>query len=99
VSQATPPPPEQSDDELYDNLMHVDRQAYPERYQAVRDEYIRRFGDRVNGRPIDDHVEHARRARPSTKSRRWQRRLLVVLAVGSLLMLAIRAIQFLLSHR
>ena len=100
LSQASltlPTPSEHSDDELYDILMHVDRAAHPDRYQAVRDEYVRRHGDRVNGRPVDDYFDHARRERPSAERRRWRRRVLVALAIWSLIMLAIRAIQFLSS--
>lgn len=90
-------PSEESDDALHDILIHTDRMAYPARYQEVRDELVRRHGDRVNGRPIDDYFDEARRARPFAERRRWRRRVLVALAIWSLIMLAIRAIQFLSS--
>jgi hypothetical protein len=90
-------PSEQSDDELYDILIHIDREAYPARYQAVRDEYVRRHGDRVNGQPVDGYFDDARRERPFAERRRWKRRVLVALAIWSLIMLAIRAVQFLSS--
>jgi hypothetical protein len=87
-------PSEQSDDDLYDILTHIDREAYPARYQEIRDEYVRRHGDRINGRPIDDYFDVARRERPFGERRVWRRRVLVALALWSLVMLAIRAIQY-----
>ncbi len=91
-------PAEQSDDELCDILTHIDREAYPERYRKVRDEYVRRHGDRVNGMPVDAYFDEARRKRPFADRSRFRRRILIALAVWSLVMLAVRAISYLSSH-
>lgn len=92
-------PKEQSDDELDDMLMHIDRQAYPERYRVLREEYVRRHGDRVNGQPVDDYFDRSRHERPFAERSRFKKRMLVALAVWSLLMLAVRAVIYLTSQR
>ncbi len=91
-------PKEQSDDELDDMLMHIDRSAYPERYAALRGEYVRRHGDRVNGQPVDEYFDRARHERPFAERSRFKKRLLIAFAVWSLLMLAVRAVIYLTSH-
>lgn len=92
------PPAEQGDDELYDILIHVDRRAHPDRYQAARDEYVRRHGDRINGQPIDTYLARARLERPSAAKSRLERRVLVAVAFWSLFMLVLRAVHYLASH-
>jgi hypothetical protein len=102
MSRTDPPlrdPAEQSDDELYDILTHIDREAYPDRYQRVRDEYVRRHGDRVNGQSVDDYFGRARRERPFAERSRFRKRMLIALAVWSLLMLAVRAVVYLFSQK
>jgi hypothetical protein len=91
-------PAEQSDDELCDILAHIDREAFPKRYQKVRDEYVRRHGDRVNGVLVDAYFDRARRNRPFAERSRFKKRILIALAVWSLIMLAVRAISYLSSH-
>jgi hypothetical protein len=92
-------PKEQSDDELDDMLMHIDRAANPERYQVLRSEYVRRHGDRVNGQPVDAYFDRARHERPFAERSRFKKRILIALAVWSLLMLAVRAVIYLTSQR
>jgi hypothetical protein len=92
-------PREQSDDELDDMLTHIDRQTYPTRYQALREEYVRRHGDRVNGQPVDDYFDRARHDRPFAERSRFRKRMLIALAVWSLLMLAVRAVIYLTSQK
>lgn len=92
-------PKEQSDDELDDMLARIDPKAYPDRYRSLRDEYVRRHGDRVNGQPVDDYFERARHARPFAERSRFKKRMLVALAVWSLLMLAVKAVIYLTSQR
>jgi hypothetical protein len=89
---------EQSDDELHDILTHIDRQAYPERYQKVRDEYVRRHGDLVNGTPVDEYFDRIRRKRPFAERKVLKKRILIALALWSLVMLAVRAVSYLSSH-
>jgi hypothetical protein len=89
---------EHTDDELYDILTHIDRDAYPARYREVRDEYVRRHGALVNGRPVDDYFDRARLHRPFAERSRFKKKLLVALAVWSLLMLALRAVLYLRSR-
>jgi hypothetical protein len=91
-------PKEQSDDELDDMLTHIDRQAFPERYRSLRDEYVRRHGDLVNDQPVDAYFDKARRERPFAERSRFKRRVLIALAVWSLVMLAARAIAYLSSQ-
>ena len=90
-------PNEHSDDELYDILAHIDRGAHPDRYQLLRDEFVRRHGDRVNGKPVDVYFDRTRRERPFAERSRFRRRVLIALAVWSLVMLAIRALVYLSS--
>jgi hypothetical protein len=92
-------PGQHSDDELYDILAHMDRDAHPDRYQVLRDEYVRRHGDRVNGKAVDAYFARTRRARPVAERSRFKRRVLIALAVWSLVMLAIRALVYLSSHQ
>jgi len=91
-------PAEQSDDELYDILKHVDRRACPERYQSVRDEYVRRHGERVNGQPLDAYFDRARLERPLAERSRFKKRLLIALAIWSLFMLVLRGVLYLSAH-
>jgi len=91
-------PSEHSDDELDDMLTHVDREAYPDRYLSLRNEYVRRHGDRVNGQPVDAYFDRVRLQRPFAERSRSRRRLLIALAVWSLFMLALRGIAYLSSH-
>jgi hypothetical protein len=91
-------PKEHSDDELDDMLMHIDREAYPDRYRVLRDEYVRRHGERVNGQPVDAYFDRARHERPFAERSRFRKRMLIALAVWSLLMLAARAIVYLSSN-
>lgn len=91
-------PKEQSDDDLDDMLMHIDREAHPERYRSLRDEYVRRHGDRVNGQPVDAYFDRARHERPFAERSRFRRQVLIALAVWSLVMLAVRALAYLSSH-
>jgi hypothetical protein len=90
-------PKEQSDDELYDILLHIDRHAYPERYQAVRDEYAHRHGEVVNGQRLDDYFDRLRRRRPFAQRSRLKKRILVGLALWGLAMLLVRAVIFVYS--
>lgn len=92
-------PNEHSDDELYDILAHIDREAQPDRYQLLRDEYVRRHGDRVNGKPVDAYFQRTRHDRPLAERSRFKRRMLVALAIWSLVMLAIKALVYLSSQR
>jgi hypothetical protein len=92
-------PAQYSDDELFDILTHIDRGAYPNRYQVIRDEYVRRHGDRVNGQSVDDYFDHARLERPFAERARFKKRVLLVLAVWSLLMLVVKAVTYLRSLR
>jgi hypothetical protein len=101
MSRREPPltePSQQTDDGLYDILIHVDRQAYPDRYQAVRDEYVRRHGESINGQPVDAYFDRVRKSRPFAERSRFKKRLLIGLALWSLLMLAIKAGIYLFSH-
>jgi len=88
-----------SDDELYDILTHIDRQLVPERYVAVRDEYVRRHGNTIKGQPIDDYFERARRNRPFAARRNFKKKIFVGLALWSLAMLLLRGILYLQSQR
>jgi hypothetical protein len=90
-------PKEQSDDELHDILTHIQRESYPERYRAVRDEYARRHGELVNGRPLDEYFDQLRRKRPFAQRSRLKKRILVGLALFGLATLAIRALIFVYS--
>ncbi len=92
-------PKEHSDDDLDDMLTHIDREAYPERYQQLRDEYVRRHGDRVNGQPVDEYFDRARHERPFAERSRFKKRILIAFAVWSLLMLAVRAVIYLTSQK
>ncbi len=92
-------PAEQTDDELYDVLTHIDREAYPERYQAIRDEFVRRHGDRINGRPVDDYFDHARIERPFAERSGCRKKVLIGLAVWSLFMLVVQAVLYLQRQR
>jgi len=91
-------PKEQSDDDLDDMLMHIDREAYPDRYRVLRDEYVRRHGERVNGQPVDAYFDRARHERPFAERSRFRKRVLIALALWSLVMLTVRAIAYLSSQ-
>jgi hypothetical protein len=91
-------PREQSDDELYDILTHIDRAGHPERYRAIRDEYARRHGELVNGQRLDDYFDQLRRKRPFAQRSRLKKRILLGLALFGLATLAIRAAIFVFSN-
>jgi hypothetical protein len=101
LSRASSPvraPADQSDDELYDILVHIDRRANPERYQSVRDEYVRRHGEKINGHPVDAYFDRARLERPFAERSRFKKRMLLGLAIWSLFMLALRGVIYLSEH-
>jgi hypothetical protein len=89
--------PDHDDDELFDILVHIDRHAYPDRYQAIRDEYVRRHGGYVNGQPLDDYFDKARRNRPFAERSRLKKLVIYALAALSFLTLAVQAVQFVVS--
>jgi hypothetical protein len=91
-------PKDQSDDELHDILTHIRREDYPDRYQAVRDEYVRRHGELVNGRPLDDYFAQRRSKRPFAQRSRLKKRILLGLALFGLAMLVLRAAVFVLAR-
>jgi hypothetical protein len=86
-----------SDEQLVDILTHIDRESYVERYEAVRDEYARRYGAIIDGRSIDDYFDEARLKRPFTEMSVFRKKLLIGLLAWSALMLAIKGIIFLIQ--
>jgi len=84
-----------TDDELYDILIHVDRQQAAQRYAAVRDEFARRHGPTIKGQPLDDYFDRARRDSPFAARSNFKRKILIGLAIWSLAMLALRAVMYL----
>jgi hypothetical protein len=91
--------PTRSDDELYDILIHIDRQQAPERYLAVRDEFARRQGSTIKGQSLDDYFERARRNRPFAERSTFKKKMLIGFAIWSLAMLLVRAVLYLRSAR
>jgi len=84
-----------TDDELYDILIHIDRQQAAGRYAAVRDEFARRHGSTIKGQTLDDYFDRARRERPFAARSNFKRKILIGLAIWSLAMLALRAVMYL----
>lgn len=83
-----------TDEDLSDILLHINREKFPERYAAVRNEYARRYGATHDGRPIDEYLAAARQRRPFTERRVARLRILKVLLGWGALMLLLRGILY-----
>lgn len=82
---------------LLDILLHIQRERYPARYQAVRDEFVRRHGVTVEGMSVDDYFDRARRQRPFAERWTAQKRVLLAILAWSGLMLAIKGVLFIVA--
>jgi hypothetical protein len=86
-----------SDSQLFDILTHVDRQKYPERYNAVRDEFTKRHGQTVDGVPVDQYFALARLNRPFAERWAFKKKVLLAVALWAAIMLAVRGVMYLVS--
>lgn len=86
------------DDVLADIMVHVNREKYPDRYQAVRTELVRRHGSTVQGVPIDEYFDGARRQRPFAERSMVRKKILLALLAWSALMLMIKGVLYLIAE-
>ena len=86
-----------SDDTLVDILTHIKREKYPQRYQMIRNEFVRRHGPTVDGVSIDDYFDRARLIRPFAERWTFKKKLLLVLLGWTALMLVVQGIIHIIS--
>lgn len=84
-----------SDEDLTDILLHINREKYPERYGAVRDELVRRYGSTIEGVPVDEYFDDHRRRRPFTERAIAKRRWLKAVLIWGGFVLVVRGIVYL----
>ena len=87
-----------SDADLLDILTRMDREKYPQRYTAVRDEYARRHFPQIPSEQLDRHFEQEAMKRPfADKAVLHLGCLIIVLAFG-LVSLLVRLVIYLVSR-
>jgi hypothetical protein len=86
-----------SDDDLLDILTRMDRERFPERYKAVRDEYSRRHRPPATSEELDRHFEKETTRRPFAERATLRLGCLVIVLACGLISLLVRLVMYLVS--